>query len=456
MMPNHYENHHICCHRLTSKVSRLSYAILITRLLLTITTLFLPVCAAAAIPDSLSSRPTTHYIVAFDQATGRYDPLYHSPYTLQRIAKALEDAHYDRSADYLSVVGYTMEMGQPSIQRFVRPYTSHSGQPILWKKGVDPDLRRSFPKWPIGQPVFNPQGAPYGSMQSLAKPYAVIKTANGRDSLSHADRTILLMVSDDVVNGTDNNYRQEWSNVSTAAGANLATFRSIWPGVNKTMQHFNEDFKFVQTTLKPGGPALYSISADGAYKITPYEVVPADKPSIHSVTDFPSPLPLQRVRGGFKVAADVASLTPRYAIESITLTDCRGHILLHSTDGKMDETLPSNLVAQGDTIVARVSLLLTDSLYNGARISPLNPRFRDGMISHQSVRIPDEAKVLGIFPLSDAFWWWFPNDIFTAVMLWDLIILLILIFVIGFVLYKCFVKINTYSPPNDKLKITKI
>ena len=85
--------------------------------------------------------------------------------------------------------------------------------------------------------------------------------------------------------------------------------------------------------------------------------------------------------------------------------------------------IPSEKVKVGDVISLSLTVILKDGLYDGVIISPANTRYHDGMVVNQVVKIQNEAKILGILPLSDSFWWWFPNDIFSAVMIWDLLIL---------------------------------
>lgn len=403
-----------------------------------------------------ASSTATHYIIAFDQSVGKYHYDYLSVETLDLLSSILKDAKYDVNNDFISIVGYTMEMGNPSVQRFVRPYITTDGDTVIWMSLSSVNLSSLFRNWPKGQPLLDAYNSPYGSMQSIAKPYIVMETNRISSGNKFADKTIVLLVSDEVVNGTDDNYSQEWNNVSTSLGANYAKFMELSQEVFNTMQGFNEEFRFVQIGLGNKKRKRFSISSDGVYKVIPYEVVASDKPSIHSATDFPSSLPLKRVRGGFKMLVKVSSVDDKYKINEIKISDRHGKILGDSSNGEMDFVLSSTDIRSGDTLIVSLSITLNDGYYNGILISENNLRYKEGMISKQVVKIQDEAKVLGLFPLADAFWWWTPNDVFTAVMIWDLIILLTVIAVVGYILYRCFVRINSYKPSNDKLKITKV
>ena len=123
--------------------------------------------------------------------------------------------------------------------------------------------------------------------------------------------------------------------------------------------------------------------------------------------------------------------------------------------GKLEVFLSSENVSVGDTISLALTVVLKDGLYDGVIISPTNARYSDGMVVSQVIKIQNEAQILGVLPLSDTFWWWFHDDVFSAVMIWDLIILLTLIIIIGYIFYRCFVRINTYRPSNDKIIIKK-
>lgn len=399
--------------------------------------------------DNLSK----HYIFAFDLTIHqKYDRDFTSLRVINILDSLLNHNGFDKSKDYVSVVFYTLDLSNPDMNNFVKP-CKLDGMPLLRKQIGEKRLSKLLSDWPYYQPK---HGA-YASMQSLCKPYAVMETKTS-DTTAYVDKTILLIISDQKVNGTDDNYDLEWDRVSKLPLANIPRFNSIKPEASKTWTAFNEDFKFSRSKLKYGNREIDEvyISADGVYRIVPYEVKTADAPSIHSVTDLPSPLPMKRVRGGFMVNATPHSLNEKYNISHVEINDARGNLLAQSDDGSLDVLLKSKQIKVGDTICVKMSLRFNDGLYDGVIISSENPRFKEGMTIKQAIKLQDEAKVMGLLPLSDFFWWWFPNDVFTAVMIWDLIFLLALIALIGYILYKLFVKINSYIPSNENIKIKKI
>lgn len=404
----------------------------------------------------LASADNTHYIIAFDQSVGNYRSYYQTPKILSTLTSVLKSADFNPDNDYLSMVAYTLECGKPSMERFVRPYVTSTGDTVKWMKLKDVDLLPLFRNWPQGQPLLSPEGAPYGSMQSLAKPYVVMETLTGANSDSHATRTIMLMVTDGKVNGTDDNYSQEWNRMRSLPGSDEPKFDSIKSGVFSTLQNFNEEFKFVEVPLGKNNATRFRISPVGNYLVIPYEVVSADKPSIHSVTDFPSSLPLQRIRGGFKLAVEAKTIEPKYEIHQISIYKQDGTLLGEVADGNFVLILPSDEVLMGDTLTVSMALRLNDGFYNGTLVSGDNPRYKAGMESKQMVKIPDEAKVLGLFPLADAFWWWSPNDVFTAVMIWDIVISITLIILLTLFVMWMIKKLATYRPASKSITIRPV
>ena len=397
-------------------------------------------------------RLPNHYIVAFDPYVAIYQSYYTDASVLDKVNKDLKAHGYDPSIDYISVIGYALEMGYPNMDRFARPYTTNTRETWKWNVAGDATLKSTFNPWPLGQPTL--ENGPAASAQVLAKPF-VIKSVGqeSNDSTRHlADHTYLVMVTDDVSNGGHNDYAKEWANISTAGGANPSRFRQIQTEVFSQMQEFNNMFKFEVPKQK----AETAISPNGGYKMLWHELIPSDRPSIHSATSLPSPLPLQRVRGGYKLDLDVKPVSELYEINRFDIISAKGDTLVSSPTAMGSFKIPSDKLNNGDSIDVKMHLAFKDGIYNGVVMSPDNPRYAAGLSNRQKVKLADEAKVMGLFPLTDSLWWWFPNDIFTAVMIWDVIILLLGIIIIGYILYRWFIHINTYHPTDNNLKIRKI
>lgn len=405
---------------------------------------------------SFAAELPNHYIIAFDRSIPRYSQYYESSEILKILDATLMGNNFNYKQDYISILGYTMEYGNPSIDRYVRAFSSND-TPIIWHKLKGNNIFELFPNWPTGEPTLDYYNSPYGSMQSLSKPYSVIETRNQKSSEKLANRTFLYVITDEVVNGTDDNYRQEWINASTCDGANHSIFNNISGGVFGTLQTFNEEFKFIQIPLNGDSSMVdkIPISADGIYKIVPYEVVSVDRPSVYAITDMPSPLPLQRVKGGFSLKIDTHSLLEKYIIKNISILTSDGQLLGSTDSGKLELFIPSEKVNIGDVISLSLTVILKDGLYDGVIISPANTRYNDGMVVNQVVRIQNEAKILGIVPLSDLFWWWFYDDVASAIIVWDVILFLVLIILICICALIIFKRITYYVPNNKVISISK-
>lgn len=405
---------------------------------------------------SFAAELPNHYIIAFDRSIPRYRQYYESIEILKMLDATLMENNFNYKQDYISIVGYTMEYGNPSIDGYVRAYSSN-GTPIIWYKLEEENIFKLFPNWPIGQPVLDYYNSTYGSMQSLSKPYSIIETRTQKNSVSLANKTFLYMITDEEVNGTDDNYQQEWKRASECYGSNYSMFNKISEDVFSTLQMFNEEFKFLQIQLNRDNSMVdrIPISADGNYKIVPYEVVSVDRPSVYAITDMPSPLPLQRVKGGFSLKIDTHSLLEKYIIKNISILTSDGQLLGSTDSGKLELFIPSEKVNVGDVISLSLTVILKDGLYDGVIISPANTRYHDGMVVNQVVKIQNEAKILGIVPLSDLFWWWFYDDVASAIIVWDVILFLVLFILICICALIIFKRITYYVPNNKVISISK-
>ena len=340
-------------------------------------------------------------------------------------------------------------MGYPDMKRFARPYRTYHGKEWIWHRADKATLCTAFSNWPDGQPDL--KNGPAASAQILAKPYAVISVGqNSTDSVCWlASRTFLVMITDDISNGGDNDYTKEWQHISTASASNVAQFSQIKPKVFEQMRLFNNKFKIVV----PDSNAETSVGGFGSYRIMWHEVIPSEHPSLYSVTNLPSPLPIKKVKGGYNLDLDVQSINDVYRIKCLNIISQSGDTLISTPSAKGSFHIPGSMLANGDYIDIDMSLILDDGLYNGMLLTPENPRYSSGLSNRQIVKLSDDARVFGILPLWDIFWWWFPNNAYAAVMLWDIILSIILTCLILWVGYIIFKRLGTYIPADDKIKI---
>lgn len=396
---------------------------------------------------------STHYIIMFDRMVPHYVSDYSNPAVIGKLSDLLNSNGYDSSDDYISMVGYGLSYTYPSIDSFVKPYKDRNGKAILWRRGDGLTLRRLIgSNWPEGNQPALP-GGKSGSFQSLCKPYSVIATSpEGTHPI--VERTLLLVVTDEKVNGTDDNYRQEWSAAHTVAGADAGAFMRLEPQVVSEMTAFNEHFKFdeVPVNYNDRQTVRVPISADGEYKIIPYELISAYKPSVHAVTNLPSPLPLRRVRGGYRLKAEVSPTDSEYEVVAAKLTDSNGDVLGETTGGNIDFEIPSDKLSAGDSVTFEMQLLYKDGQYDGALISADNPRYAKGMTVQHTVSVED-ARVLGFMPLADLFWWWYPNDVGKACLVWNCVILFAILLAIIYLIWKLNKRTLNYNVTPDEVSM---
>lgn len=400
---------------------------------------------------------STHYIFGFDQSIGKYSADYASRGIPQTIAGILKSNGFDESKDFVSIVGYTLDLKSPSIKRYVRPYSDHKGQPILWATPSTNKISTLLKNWPANEPKIN--NRPYvASLQSLAKSYIAME-AKPTLPEHKADRTIIILISDEVINGVDDDYFKEWERVAGCSDANKIEFKNLEKSVFKTLSQFNEDYKFVSRNLayNKNTYSRIPISHDGRYYATAYELVTAEKPSIHAVTDLPSPLPISKVRGGFQLSMDAKAINPKYKIEQFCLLSIPDRdTLICSPTAVGDFFISGSNLSTGDSVEVQMKLGFIDGQYNGMTLNPQSKRYSDGLTNRQQIKLSDQAYILGLIPLVDALWWWFPHDATKAVIVWDLIIILMVIAIVLWGGYKILKKIGTYTPKDSDIRITHL
>lgn len=96
-----------------------------------------------------------------------------------------------------------------------------------------------------------------------------------------------------------------------------------------------------------------------------------------------------------------------------------------------------------------------DGMYNGLDMNPYDEDYRKGLTITQSVIFKDDAKIFGKIAMPDFLWWFWADDVQAIVIFWDVIILLLVIMIVCFIAYRCFLSVTTYTPQNNVIKIRK-
>lgn len=99
---------------------------------------------------SFAAELPNHYIIAFDRSIPKYRKYYESIEILKMLDATLMENNFNYKQDYISILGYTMEYGNPSIDRYVRAFSSND-TPIIWHKLKGSNIFELFPNWPTGE-----------------------------------------------------------------------------------------------------------------------------------------------------------------------------------------------------------------------------------------------------------------------------------------------------------------
>lgn len=370
------------------------------------------------------------------------------------------------SNDYLSFVSYSLNLTNPDFATFVSIANDTFGKPIRWRQYKDASAARQAMKsnWydiTIGHHFEYIRDGHAGSMQSLVKQY-VLKMLKSNQPKELCDETLLLIITDEVVNGVDNNYVNEYANVSFY---NISAFDKNKIAVFDFAKECDANFQFVRTKIKNvAGLALdgqVGIFTDDLrfeqksnLKVVPYIVLPVVRPAIQSITDIPSPLPIKIIKDGYKLDLDVNVLSDKFAINSMDLILADGRHGIDIRDGEL--LIKRDQLSDGDSIALEMDVRYLDGIYNAISMSPKVMIYKRGLTLQTKFKLQQDTKILGMVPLYDSLWWFFPNDIQMAVMTWNIIIILIFIMLVCYIAFRIFQSITRYVPKNKDISLVKI
>lgn len=410
-----------------------------------------------------------HFIIAVDVAYANSYPkdFIKAPSTRDQIFELLKVNNFNEN-DYLTFVSYALNLSNPNFETFVSVATDQSHKPIFWRQYEDAnvaknDLSSNWSDITIEHHQQYISNATIGSMQSLAKEY-VLKAASPQRFYFTCDETILLMITDDKVNAVDNNYVNEYYNVSTLDGIPYSQFESLKGSVFDYAEKCNNNYRIQKISLQ-GINGLFFNNKDKYFtfdsynsylkdklKIVPYRVLPTTLPSIQTITDIPSTIPFKTVKGGYTLKLDVKMLDERFGFSTLNLVLPKS---CHTIYNNKELFISRDQLTDGDSISLELEVLYKDGIYNGITMSPKNPTYKNGMTLKTKFSLQENTKIMGLIPLHDSFWWFYPNNVEKAVLTWDLIIILIFIMIICYIGFGIFRHITRFTPKNSEISLKK-
>lgn len=401
----------------------------------------------------LSHTINRHFIIAVDGAVPNYTHILQNDQTRNTVEAVLRGFNIS-DKDYVSIVSYQIDLFSPNFETFVWSPETKNGKKILWQ--VLPSKKMSeFGDWANIVAHQHSQkcaiSAYKASFQSAVKPY-ILKRVQSKGNIC-VNETYLLMLTDERINGTDDNYQYEWKSISTVPGARL---KDMEHSVFQTISSINRMFQYEPIKVLNQNKVILADGFKNPFVLVGYKINPTSIPAIQSIAHIPAQLPVQKVRGGCRIKLDLEPFSDKYSIEQIELIINKNNKIFIGNASSIEAFIERSQLSEGDTITLRTWVKLNDGIYNGLIMNPYDKQYRAGLTIKQAVAFKDDTKIFGKISMIDALWWWYPNDIQSAVIVWDVLIILFFIIFVCVMGYKIFNTVTRYIPSNDKIKINKI
>lgn len=390
-----------------------------------------------------------HVIIAFDNSLPtNYRNVLKSKVRIKNALTSLLSDLKLQKGDYYSLVNFGINECATSISKLARPILDSKGKTIAWREYKSMDDMFSQGDWlnmvdTQGISEVSKGGSPF-SLLTGAKAYSLtcLPKQNGRKM---SNKTYLAMVTDDQYNG-NNDQNTEFDQIPNT--------------IMKKTEFLNNCYVVAQFyNIKYYGAVAIDSTMRPSYKAFLYEVVPSSSFSLGSVLDYPANLGLRRVKGGYRLRFVFKSVSDEYQLKrfKVSIVNHVGEkeIKTYDTDGVAEIFIPnSKILSDSLEVELQGWLLQNDEAYGGILLNPNDSHF-SRLFVKQKIALKNEAKIYGLIPIPDSLWF-FTDNWQTAVIVWDVIVLLMLIVVICFISYKLFNTITAYTPKNDKFEITKI
>lgn len=331
--------------------------------------------------------------------------------------------------DYVSGVLYGIEEGAPTPTGFS-------------KLKVEPkSVRNSY----VGVLETLYSQIPYGkfySITSFAKSYSLMALKGKHNT----NRTFMVIITDGVYNGNDDYYGE----------ASYVKNKFTEEGKNQ----FKREIKTVQTNYFC--QYIDQRPINGGY-IQLYEFIPLQQYfALESVLSFPHSIVAERKKGEYQIKFPIVRVkNDDYKIErlQVTVSSGNGDVIFKeevTPDKELTINIPNDKVYGVDSranIKIKAWVKLCDGIYNNTVLHPEGSKLQgaEGLSRIISIELEQDAKILGIIPLSDflfymSFW---TSSQTTAANSWAWILIFIAIAAIVVLIYKS----NIYKPDTKEIKI---
>lgn len=400
-----------------------------------------------AFSETSEENSRNHLIIAVDQFTPYKHILTDRNYMLSRISEIVNPNGGEKllnDDDYISMVTFGLGSENTDFSQFAKPSFS-SGKPIAWMNFSGwSDIFNAWNTQVLDRDYMRFRGAHF-SLLTAAKPFSLAALKSPADSVA-ADRTFLLMATDDHYAGYDN-YQKEFTDYRINGG-------------KASRKEFSDMLREYHSLFKESEIRRDTISRGMGkpYVLILLEIVPTTMPSLYSILDIPASLNLRRTPGGYAIDFNASTVDDMYRLRDVKVTVQTEEGPLTANSGESGEIglfIPKGYI---DSDNIKVSLDATvvqqDGIYNGMAASPLNPNTRR-MHSDRILSAKGEGNIFGI-AMPDAMWWWCRDDIAKAAFIWEVVLVLILILVVVVIVGIINKKTTVYIPTNEEMGIRAI
>lgn len=404
--------------------------------------------------DAMANRSNTHlnrhFIVAVDGAMPTYSQELLRVSTRVYVENLLNVYYGYNKNDYLSLVTYQIDLSNPDFDRFAFVPHISNGNTALWLKQNKVNFS-AFGDWASMTAIQHKRfvGSNKASFQSAAKQY-ILQAVRQRSNLG-ANETYILMLSDEKVNGIDDNYQLEWNNISTSEGSRIAPCKE---SVFRKLKYINKRFRFEPVRFYGQYKHVFAHIFRDPFVLAVYKVCPVVIPSIQSIANIPAQLPFKKVRGGYVFDLDLSTTDSKYNVVRMELILNDKHKMYRGNGCKLAQTIDKGLLSEGDSVTLKVWVNYKDSVYNGLVMNPYDEDYRKGLTITQSVVLKDDARIFGKIAMPDFLWWFWAEDVQSIVIFWDVVFILLFVIIICVLAYKGFKMATAYTPDNESIKIS--